>query len=238
MKIIALGDTHGRTIWKQIVAKETFDKVVFIGDYFDTHEGISAGQQIHNFKDIVTYKEANKDKVVLLFGNHDFHYLSTIGEQYSGFNRLHAKEIEALLVAALDNDYLQMCFHYEHFLFVHAGITKTWCRNTLGDDHFESGKVLEQTINKLFISHPDKFAFTPGKRYDAYGDEVEQSPIWVRPDSLFIDRLDNFTQIVGHTVQEQLTPFSDVTLIDTLGTSGEYLCIVDGEMQVRNGYEH
>jgi len=38
MRIIALGDTHGRTDWKQITARERFDKVVFIGDYFDTHE--------------------------------------------------------------------------------------------------------------------------------------------------------------------------------------------------------
>jgi hypothetical protein len=236
MKIIALGDTHGRTIWKSIVTKEPFDKVVFIGDYFDTHEDISAGQQKDNFRDIIQYKEANKDKVVLLFGNHDFHYLSAMDQQYSGFNRFHAIEIEELLLAALDNDYLQMCFIYEQFLFVHAGVTKTWCRNTLGKDHFENGKVLEQTINDLFRSKPNKFGFTPGRRYDPYGDEVEQSPVWVRPDSLFIDRLDSFTQIVGHTVQEKLIPFSDVTLIDTLGTSGEYLCIVDGEMQVKNGY--
>ena len=29
MRIIALGDTHGRTDWKQITANEKFDKVVF-----------------------------------------------------------------------------------------------------------------------------------------------------------------------------------------------------------------
>src|SRR4051794_19108043 len=209
MKIIALGDIHGRTLWKSIVIKETFDKVVFIGDYFDTHEGISAGQQKHNFKDIVQYKEANKDKVMLLFGNHDLHYLSTVGEHYSGFNRYHAADIEEMLLAALDNDYLQICFSYEHFLFVHAGITRTWCRNTLGEDHFENGEIVEQTINGLFKYQPNKFRFTPGRRYDPYGDEVEQSPVWVRPDSLFKDRLDNLTQIAGHTVQEKLIPFSD-----------------------------
>ena len=236
MKIIALGDTHGRTIWKRIVEKETFDKVVFVGDYFDTHESVSAVQQKRNFKDIIACKESAKDKVVLLLGNHDFHYLSAMGAHYSGFNRFHAPEIEALLLTALENDYLQMCFHYEQFLFVHAGITKTWCRNTIGSDHFENGEVAEQTINDLFRSQPIKFDFTPGKRYEMYGDEVEQSPIWVRPDSLFLDRLDNFTQIVGHTVQDRLIPFSDVTLIDTLGTSGEYLCIVGGEMQVRSSY--
>src|SRR3954452_22915827 len=112
MKIVALGDTHGRTIWKHIVERETYDKVVFIGDYFDTHEGVSVAQQKRNFKDIIECKQSDKNKVVLLFGNHDFHYLSAMGTQYSGYNRYHAAEIEELLLAALDNNYLQMCFHY------------------------------------------------------------------------------------------------------------------------------
>lgn len=45
MKLIALGDTHGRTDWKEIVAETEFDKVIFIGDYFDTHENITPEQQ-------------------------------------------------------------------------------------------------------------------------------------------------------------------------------------------------
>ena len=51
MKIIAIGDLHGRTLWKYIVSKVDFDVVVFIGDYFDTHENISPVQQIKNFKE-------------------------------------------------------------------------------------------------------------------------------------------------------------------------------------------
>jgi len=33
MKIIAIGDVHGRDCWKQVVATEQFDKLVFIGDF-------------------------------------------------------------------------------------------------------------------------------------------------------------------------------------------------------------
>ena len=32
MKIIILGDIHGRTIWKQIIEKENPDKIIFLGD--------------------------------------------------------------------------------------------------------------------------------------------------------------------------------------------------------------
>ncbi len=37
MKTIVIGDIHGRTSWKDIIEKEqTWDKVIFIGDYFDS----------------------------------------------------------------------------------------------------------------------------------------------------------------------------------------------------------
>jgi len=33
MKTIVLGDTHHRNTWEQIVEKESFDKIIFIGLY-------------------------------------------------------------------------------------------------------------------------------------------------------------------------------------------------------------
>ena len=70
MKILVLGDIHGRLIWKDIIEKENPDRVIFLGDYVSTHEDISSTQQINNLVDILTYKENNQDKVVLLRGNH------------------------------------------------------------------------------------------------------------------------------------------------------------------------
>ena len=35
-KTIIIGDIHGRDIWKNIVAQEQADRVIFIGDYFDS----------------------------------------------------------------------------------------------------------------------------------------------------------------------------------------------------------
>lgn len=70
MKTLALGDIHGKTIWKDIIKKENPDKVIFLGDYVTTHEGISSEQQISNLEEILTYKEENSDKVILLRGNH------------------------------------------------------------------------------------------------------------------------------------------------------------------------
>jgi predicted phosphodiesterase len=56
MKTIILGDTHGRSFWKLAIYQEKPDRVVFIGDYFDTQDDISAIEQIHNFNEIIRFK--------------------------------------------------------------------------------------------------------------------------------------------------------------------------------------
>lgn len=220
MKILALGDTHGREDWKQITAKEDFDKVVFIGDYFDTHEDISSHQQKENFKDILAYKKANIDKVILLIGNHDYHYIGPATERYSGFQEWSQTDIRELLQPAINEGLLQMCFISDGVLFSHAGVTKTWLSNN--NENNENAPV-DDFINLLFKYKPSSFRFTPGKNRSPYGDDIEQSPIWVRPKSLSYDAVDGFIQVVGHTTQGMLHLTTNIILIDTLGTSGEYL---------------
>lgn len=52
MKIIAIGDTHGKSVWKEVVNKEldNCDKFIFIGDYFDCYGKLTQAQEIDNFK--------------------------------------------------------------------------------------------------------------------------------------------------------------------------------------------
>lgn len=225
MKTIVISDIHGRTIWEKIVKKEESDtnQFVFLGDYFDTLEKISAQQQKDNFKKIINFKKANLNKVILLFGNHSLHYLRTIQDKYTGYQKFHAIDISELLHSAIDNNYLQMCHIHDKFLFSHAGVTKTWCKNNNID--FEN---LEQSINDLFKYQPRSFKFTRGDRDDDYGDDTTQSPVWVRPRSLREDKIDNYIHVVGHTVQYSLITSGDIIFTDTLGTSGEYLEIKDG----------
>lgn len=230
MRIIALGDTHGREDWKKITAGEDFDHVVFIGDYFDTHERISPKQQEENFKDLVAYKRANRDRVILLFGNHDYHYLRASTEHFSGYQAAHAADFTQLLEAAIAEGLLQMCFVHRQFLFTHAGVTKTWCR---GNNIDLTG--IDTAINNLFRQRPAAFRFTPGSNRSPYGDDVTQSPIWVRPESLYEDAVDGYIQVVGHTTQRRLIVQPPVVLIDTLGTSGEYVSVTDGKLAIEKG---
>lgn len=226
MKIIAIGDLHGRSTWKNIVNQNDYDKVIFTGDYFDTHDTISPQQQMDNFKDVIAFKKENPEKVTLLFGNHDYHYLPSAAERYTGFQRLHAADFSELIVNALSENFLQMCFVHQNILFIHAGLTKTWCAT-----HGINMKNPEPQLNELLKQHPEVFRFTPGENFDATGDDITQSPIWVRPKSLLADKAPGYMQVVGHTQQKEITFADGIIFIDTLGTSREFMEVADGKFQ-------
>ena len=38
MKTIVIGDTHGRSNWKLAIHQDKPDRVIFIGDYFDSFD--------------------------------------------------------------------------------------------------------------------------------------------------------------------------------------------------------
>ena len=49
MKIIAIGDLHGKDCWKEFLNQD-FDEAIFLGDYFDSYT-LSREQQYLNFRD-------------------------------------------------------------------------------------------------------------------------------------------------------------------------------------------
>ncbi len=228
MKLIAIGDIHGRNIWKRIVSKEyDADKIIFIGDYFDTKDDISGDQQIQNFKEMVGFKTKYPEKFVLLIGNHDFHYLKSTKDRYSGYQDNYADAISHLLHNVMKKSLMQMCFIHDNLLFVHAGLTKTWCRANKIDLN-----DLENAINTLFKKNPNAFEFTKGKAHNLFGDEKCQTPIWVRPKSLKEDKIDKFIQIIGHTQVPFVKVSDGLIIIDALSTVDEYLSVTDGLVNV------
>jgi predicted phosphodiesterase len=241
MKIIAIGDIHGRAVWKLITGTQTFDKVVFIGDYFDSFD-IDGQAQIDNFLELIEFKKANPEKVVLLIGNHDFHYMpvaTMIGEYYSGYQSKFCHQISHLL--QVHKHLLQMAYKHGDFLFTHAGVTNTWLQSTLNpamDNPLEVfGLAIDKYINDVFTYKPNHFYFN-GR--DPYGDDLTQSPIWVRPQSLNEDAYPAI-HVVGHTQQKRIglepTRFLNKGsgfFIDTLGTSGQYLVIEETCFQIKS----
>ena len=70
MKILVLGDIHGRSIYRDIIEKESPDQVIFLGDFASSHHNISPEKQIEEFDWVINYKQQHPNTIILR-GNHD-----------------------------------------------------------------------------------------------------------------------------------------------------------------------
>lgn len=225
-KIVVLGDIHGRTIWKDIIAKEHPDQVIFLGDYVSTHENISDEDQVENLKEILKYKDEHPE-TILLRGNHDLQHLGYYWAECSGYFPRVAMEM-----AQLKDEFLaktQWIHVMGNTLFSHAGISKVW---------LEENFLTLDDINML--GPTELFGFTSSNPSDQFGDSPEQPPTWIRPMALMKVMIPDYIQVVGHTpveycfnVKDEADIPYDLWLCDALD-QGEYLLIENGVITVQN----
>jgi predicted MPP superfamily phosphohydrolase len=244
MKTIVLGDTHGRSNWKlAIYQEEPIDRLIFIGDYFDSYD-IPGVEQIDNFKNIIKYKEDNPQvEVVMLIGNHDHHYFPEIG--YTGTSG-YQHRIAPSITQVIDENrhHLQMAYGFDNYLFTHAGVSPVFMDQVFGKDDWSKESVVVD-LNELFRYKPKAFEFNG---FDAYGDNSTQTPIWIRPRSLMSSNKKHekglkkdYIQVVGHTHMKRIDlKGSDqftggrYYFIDTMDTSGDYLIIEDNKLRINS----
>lgn len=242
-KTLVLGDTHGRSNWKLAIHQEQADRVIFMGDYFDSFH-IPGLDQIHNFKEIINYKETNPQlEVVLLIGNHDYHYFPEIG--YTGTGGYQNK-IAPSITQVIDENrhHLQMAYGFQDYLFTHAGVSPVFMDQVFGEDDWSKESVVVD-LNELFRYKPKAFEFNG---FNSYGDNVTQTPIWIRPGSLMSANKKHkkglkkdYIQVVGHTAMKRIDlKGSDqftggrYYFIDTMEVSGDYLIIEDSKLKVNS----
>ena len=238
MKTVILGDTHGRSFWKLITHLENPDRVIFIGDYFDSFD-IPGIEQIHNFKEIIEYKKTSGKEVVLLIGNHDHHYFPEVG--YTGTSGYQSRIAPSITQVVDENrHHLQMAYGFDEYLFTHAGVSPVYMDQVFGENDWSVENIVVD-LNELFRYKPKAFEFNG---FDAYGDNTTQTPIWIRPRSLMqVNKKHtkslkkDYIQIVGHTKMKRLdlTGSDKFTggryyFIDCFDTSGEYLIIENGTL--------
>ena len=235
MKTIIIGDTHGRSTWKDIIAQEQADRVIFLGDYFDSFD-IDPVVQQYNFKEIIEFKEKSECEVILLIGNHDFHYYPG-GETYSGY-RAGAAPINRQLLQE-NKHHLQMCYQLDNILFTHAGIGYNWLTH---QNKYEPGVDpgnIADFVNAIWEHQPNRFMFCG---IDQYGNTKTQTPIWIRPQALLAGNRDTFLkeeyiQVVGHTQVKKIDIEGKATggryyFIDILDDLSQFLIYEDGEFKV------
>lgn len=128
MPTILIPDVHGRTFWtKAIPYIKKGIPTIFLGDYHDPypHEGISTGDSLLNFRNILGTAYTFKN-VMLLLGNHDMTYFAD-----PSFCNCRKDALNAAALKNLFSTYrFKLCTSVKTkdkcFLISHAGITKPW----------------------------------------------------------------------------------------------------------------
>jgi predicted MPP superfamily phosphohydrolase len=204
MSILIIGDVHGRTFWKDAVERhaEGRDKIVFLGDYLDPYnwEGITRRGAINNFADIIEYKKAHTDKVILLLGNHDYQYYDSNFRTRSRYDSSHAWSINRLFNN--NRGLFQLAYEYEgdkHYLFTHAGVLKSWY-----EQHKELiGDLNAENLNKLKgLRQGTEILMQVSRERGGFGriGSIVWSDIAEKGDS---EDIDGIYQIFGHSQQEE-----------------------------------
>lgn len=228
LRLLAIGDLHGKTCW-QSIEFEHYDRIIFLGDYVDS--GVHSDQEIlDNFKAVIALKKSMPDKVFLILGNHDIHYLHFPKYSCSGFR----PEMQSSLTEIFsENHFLfQVAYQINKYLFSHAGISQPWYLKLLS--YLESVPNMERPVdwdslsdlfNALEKTHNRDILHQVGiKRGGAheYGGMT-----WADKDELWDHPLEGYHQIVGHTPVSLIETISyneqtSITFVDVLRTQEAY----------------
>jgi len=184
MKIAAVTDIHGTANWRAVIDMvDKFDKIIFLGDYFDSWTN-KWPDQINNAGNIFTFKKNFPEKIDLCWANHDTSYY--LDERCSGYQYDYALEIRDFFKK--QKDLLEVVYIYDNWIFSHGGISEKWMSC--------AGAKTPEQINKLFKDRPDYFRWVGP---DGYGNNPNEGPLWIRPESLLKNAVKNYNQVVGHT---------------------------------------
>lgn len=218
MNILVLPDIHGRQFWKTPCEHiDEYDKIVFLGDYMDPYdfEHITVEDALLNFKEIVDFAKNNKDKVVLLLGNHDMPYFSSTYFNFSYYHCRHSSEHHDDIKQIFnDNIELFKIAHVEDdVLFTHAGITPGWLMTVFTE------KYKITSLNDLVFSLNNLLNTEEGLKYlfmissDRGGRDRYASCIWAdASDTMWyqqmmqdpdctVQEIMKVKQVYGHTLQ-------------------------------------
>jgi len=202
--ILIIPDVHGRSFWKTALDSGRYSKVIFLGDYVDPYEveGIDNLTALSNFKDILSLKITNPDRVILLLGNHDLCYMSDHYKDLAENDRYDDEFEEELQQLFRGWSHFFKLAHEEminnkRYLFSHAGVTQTWFKQNLEIIQ----KLDEKHLNHL-LDTDEGLGILAQVGESRWGDYPSGSIVWADSEELAISNpLPNTYQIVGHSMQ-------------------------------------
>ena len=239
-RILVIPDIHGEKFWRGPVQKynDQVDRIIFLGDYLDPYrdkfDEYDAEAVFNNMMEIVNLKLENKDKVILLKGNHDFHYSSTRAFLLASASRCDTKNWHRYNKVFNDYEEFFKLAHIEDikgitYLFSHAGLTTYWINKVnakiwkLNDGEISvADKDIIDKINMLEYDFEGQNMLAVIGKSRSINGEKSGSLLWADiyehsiPDAPKVYGLNQVYQVFGHTrLEEDIAAFDNLALIDS-----------------------
>ena len=208
--ILIIPDVHGRTFWREAVEKYPQLPTIFLGDYLDPfpNEKILPMQALAEFEQILQFKRENSNRVTLLLGNHDIHYL--IAGKCAGRKdvknhvrirdlfRQHLQDFQLCKLVSLNG---------KQFLFSHAGIIRGWFSRYFPEVNLENTEEIAACLNAQLQTDEQFMKFMREGLADISlyrgGKQLYGSMVWADMEEHQEEgsHLPNVYQVFGHTQQ-------------------------------------
>lgn len=210
MKVAVIGDIHGTTkfleCYKNIQEIDSdVDKIIVLGDWFDPYVDIDLEVMIERYNEFVKIWKSD-DRIISILGNHDIAgYIinDNTNRTYKGVSR---QKIENVIKTNLSESYLT--YKIGDYMFSHAGVSQEWLNDIL---QYSSCNYVDDIMNckKGWNEYElsDICTFYPFD-FGGYGNNIHQSCVWIRPQSLYNCAIDGYHQVVAHTRVEEITKVS------------------------------
>ena len=228
MKIITIGDTHGKDLWREAVDKTLgglFDKCVFIGDYTDSFD-IPNNIIFENLKSIIKLKKIYPDKIVLLYGNHDIQYALVPGHVNnpywcSGYRG--DMHVDLYELFSKNKDLFQLAYQHKNYLWTHAGIHQGWWDYDYPYTKEDLSDIAKQL--NLSFDRREPSIFQVGRIRGGF--KNVGGPLWADKALTSQKPLEGLYQIVGHSRVDTITTIqksenTSITFCHCLDRSNEF----------------
>lgn len=222
VRYLIIPDVHGRTFWRHMVEEclknHPHIKIIFLGDYLDPYqyEGITQEDAIEVFDEIIELKHQYPDRIILLLGNHDLHYVMN---DRRGCRMDYRNKGRIVDTFRKEFDNFDLCWFDEiagkNIIFSHAGFTRGWLNHRMKWinpemlDRYTSNEIY-YSIDYRMIKETDwkdllkrSHIFSDVSYYRG-GDDSFSSFLWTDVNEM-IEAADpiNAMQIFGHSQQEK-----------------------------------
>lgn len=220
IKVLVVADTHGDNVMWAFEDYNKYDKIVFLGDYVDSFT-LDDNIILNNLNEIIKLKKNNPNKFILLWGNHDVHYLFKGKYKSSGYRD--SMENNLYNIFNENIDLFQLSYQIKNYLFIHAGVHRGWYNLWIKDKNKNlENETLSETLNRLFDEHYEPIFHCGVWRG---GQHKVGGPLWLDKNEMGRKPIIGYHQIVGHNQLKkrkiQHTDFKNDTSI-TYCDTGNY----------------